>query len=58
MNENPFENLKPMVIILSKEDYDRLMTTLDKEPTDEQLAKLTELMSRPQRIESGQCEPR
>ena len=58
MTENPFENLKPITIILSQEDYDSLLAVLDEEPTDEQLAKLAELMSRPRRIESGRCEPR
>lgn len=58
MNENPFENLKPIVIILSKEYFDRMLAVLDEEPTDEQLAKLAELMSRSQRIESGRYEIR
>lgn len=59
MAENPFENLRPIVIILSKEYFDRLLAVLEEEPTDEQLAKLAELIiSRPQRIKGGAYELR
>lgn len=58
MNENQLKDLKPITIILSQEDYDRLLAVLEEEPTDEELAKLAELMSRPQRIKSGRDELR
>ena len=60
MNENPLKDLKlkPTVIILSQEDYDRLLAVLDEEPTDEELARLAELLARPQRIKSGRYELR
>lgn len=58
MNEKPLENLEPITIVLSEEDFNSLLALLDKEPTDEQLAKLAELMSEPSRIESGPDELR
>lgn len=58
MNEKPLENLEPITIVLSEEDFNSLLALLDKEPTDEQSAKLAELMSRPQRIKSGRDELR
>ncbi len=59
MTENPLDGLIPITITLSEEDFDRLVELLDRvEPTDEQLNKVADILSKPSRIEIGPHELR
>ena len=59
MTDNLPKDLIPISIILSPEDFDRIIEALDSfELDDEKLDRLSEILSRPNRIESGRYEIR
>ena len=59
MTDNSPKDLVPISIIISPEDFDRIIEALNSfELDDEKLDRLSELMSRSQRIESGRYELR
>ena len=59
MTDNSPKDLVPISIIISPEDFDRIIEALNSfELDDEKLDRLSEILSRPSRIESGRYEIR